>query len=154
MKMTTAESGLPGNSETVLDEAVNLFHDRKYKRAIRLLETLDKKQFARSLKYHMISGICYRKLKNYDESFIHFKQAVKIAPADETASQCLYVACVELDKSKLAIKELDRYLSKHPADSYKVTLTELLWELKRGNATDYMDTILKYVRKNKVKVPW
>ena len=104
--------------------------------------------------YPKLWGVCtlladvYKKLGDFNSSNEYFKRGAQLNPTAEIASLGLYLSYIDLGRDEKAIQELDRYLSLHKADHYKVTLEELLEDLKNGYAGDFRDIVLKHARNN------
>lgn len=82
----------------------------------------------------------------------YYKESLLLKPGFELASLGVYISYVELGKHKKAIRELDQFLSKYPADLYKTTLEELIDDLKNGYARDHESVIIRQARKHGVPI--
>jgi len=101
--------------------------------------------------YSVLGGI-QADLGENEKALISFKKATELNPRSELASLGLYVTLAQLDKDEEAIQELIRYLKSYPADSYKVSLEELLEGLEKGYMTDYEDEIRNLAKLNGVGI--
>lgn len=99
----------------------------------------------------LLAGI-YMDLKEHEKALENFRKATILSPKSELASLGLYLSYVNADRDEEAIGELIRYLKKYPADLYKVTLEELLEDLKNGYMTDYEREIKDLAKINGVEL--
>jgi len=134
------------------DQIVALWENNRKTRAKALaLKAFSDKRIQKNLFFYIHNGIFLRENDDHKTAYKFFKKAVELSPDNELSSMCKYIELVQLNKDKLAIKELERYLSKYKAKSYKITLIELLEGMSRGFSTDYEKTIIGFCIKNKVK---
>lgn len=137
-----------------IDDAFGYWEKNEKSKALQVLERIkDTEEIMNNIRLHLLLGNLYSEKEDFVNSFFHFKTATNLDRDSELSSLCLYIVLVKLNKESEAIKEMTRFLSSHAAKSYRVTLKELLGELKKGNATKYKSKILKFAELNKLKIP-
>jgi len=100
--------------------------------------------------YLLLGGV-YADLGENEKAFLSFKNALELNSKSELTSLGLYLTLVKLNRYVEAIHELLRYLKSYPAVSYKVTLKELLEDLKKGYMTNYEDDIRNFATLNGIR---
>lgn len=99
---------------------------------------------------HSVLGGVYNDLGLYIHALNCFRKATELKPSSELASMGLYLAYVEVKNYPRAIGELKRYLEEYPANHYRITLEELLTDLKNGYAVNFKETIIRLAKKHQV----
>ena len=96
-----------------------------------LNEETDKKQ---SFMIFTFLGANFQKLKEYEKAISFFKKALEFYPKYEGVSLGIYLCYVYLEKYDLALEEMYRFLREYKTavDMYKVTLEELLTDIRDG----------------------
>ena len=79
---------------------------------------------------------CYLKTKNYDYSLECCDEVLKLNSSNELASQLKYLTYFQLKDYDNALLEIITFLKYNPAELYKITLGELLEDIKTGNISD------------------
>ena len=111
--------------EVIFEDFFILKEKRQFKKALSLLNHLEKIYDNSSLIYGLYGTIFYE-LKNYKESCKYFKKVIAIKPKSETASLGLFHSFIHLGKQNLALKELVRYCEIKNPELYLVTIKELM----------------------------
>ncbi len=101
--------------------------------------------------YTVLGGVL-RDQKEYRQSIKYFKKASELEPSLELASLGTYLSYIDMGQFDNAISEMDRFLSSYPADNYKVTLEELIGDLRNGYARDHESTIMRLSKKHRVSI--
>jgi len=97
-----------------------------------LNEETDKKQ---SFMIFTLLGGNFQELKEYEKAIFFFKKALELYPKVEGVSLGIYLCYAHLEEYDLALEEIFRFLKEHKAavDMYKVTLEELLTDIRDGH---------------------
>jgi len=101
----------------------------------------------------LFSSICLYNLKDYKSAIDFADKVLEENEKNEFASQLKYLSYVELKEYDTALNEIISFLSKNKADLYKVTLEELIIDIKDGfiNKDETISKIKELALKNNVK---
>ncbi|WP_411812426.1 hypothetical protein ACLB9Y_04655 [Chryseobacterium scophthalmum] len=117
---------------TELDKAKDLMDNEQYELAIDILNKLENLPLkSENFRLLFLSNCFY----NIEEYYLAIDTADKLLQKDqknEYASQIKYLAYYELEDHDNALDEIINFLSHNKADLYKVTLEELLTDIKDG----------------------
>lgn len=118
---------------TELQKAQNLMDNAQYELAINILNKLEDLPFKfENFKLLFLSNCFY----NIEEYYLAIDIADKLLQKDhknEYASQIKYLSYFELGDHDSDLNEVINFLSHNEASLYKVTLEELLFDIKKGN---------------------
>jgi tetratricopeptide (TPR) repeat protein len=153
------------------------FQSEQYSEAIESLNSLNGSVLLKGQKAYL-KGICYSRLRNYDQAIINFKQAVKEEDADLDLNYEYGQALFANNSLKQARYEFSKSAGKNfnfPASMYYVAyISELLgdevtakvsyWKLIKDNRTDkkflqiayfqYAKNLLKMMRKEEQSIKY
>lgn len=115
-----------------LHEAKNLMDDGQYMSAITILQNLNGLS-PKAENYRLLfMSNCWHKLGEYQWAIDIADNLLQRDKHNELASQIKYLSYCELEDFDNAFKEMLRFLSCNEADLYKVTLEELLTDIRDG----------------------
>ncbi|WP_336702328.1 hypothetical protein [Chryseobacterium indologenes] len=133
-----------------LHEAKNLMDDEQYIPAITILQNLNGLS-PKSENYRLLfMSNCWYKLGEYQWTIDIAGYVLQRDKHNELASQLKYLSYCEMKDFNNALKEMIRFLSCNEAGLYKVTLEELLTDIKDGfiNEEDIVSKIKELAFKN------
>ncbi|MGR3857756.1 tetratricopeptide repeat protein [Chryseobacterium indologenes] len=133
-----------------LNEAKNLMDDGQYMPAITILQHLNGLS-PKAENYRLLfMSNCWYKLGEYQWAIDIADNLLQRDKHNELASQLKYLSYCELKDFDKALKEMLRFLSFNEADLYKVTLGELLTDIRDGfiNEEDIVYKIKELAFKN------
>jgi tetratricopeptide (TPR) repeat protein len=135
-----------------LQKSKDLIDDEQYELAFSVLNNLKEL----SPKYEnlrlLFSSICLYNLEDYKLAIDFADKVLRKNEKNEFASQIKYLSYFELKEYDNALNEIISFLSKNKADLYKVTLEELLIDIKDGfiNKDETISKIKELALKNNV----
>ncbi|WP_312300647.1 hypothetical protein [Chryseobacterium sp.] len=137
---------------TELHKAKDLMDNEQYELSINILNNLkDLPLKSENFRLLFLSNCYY----NIEEYYLAIDTANKLLEKDHTneyASQIKYLSYYELEDYDHALHEIINFLSHNEANLYKVTLEELLTDIKNGfiNDEDIIHKIKELALKNSV----
>ncbi|KUJ54849.1 tetratricopeptide repeat protein [Chryseobacterium aquaticum] len=113
-----------------LQKSKDLIDDEQYELAFSILNNL-KELYPKYENLRLLfSSICLYNLKDYKLAIDFADKVLRKNEKNEFASQIKYLSYFELNEYDNALNEIISFLSKNKADLYKVTLEELLIDIK------------------------
>lgn len=137
-----------------LHEVKNLMDDGQYMSAITILQNLNGLS-TKSENYRLLfMSNCWYKLGEYEWAIDIADNLLQRDKHNELASQIKYLSYCELKDFDNAFKEMLHFLSFNEADLYKVTLEELLTDIRDGfiNEEDVVSKIKGFALKYDVTI--
>jgi len=137
----------------LLDESIKYNDELNFNKSLSILfDCLDKYLQIDSTKglstiYCHIANNFYD-LEQLECSLYYYNLGLKHTPNDELSSLGKYIVLVDMKRSEDAFHELIRFLENNPAELYKVTLEELLEDLKNGYMKDFESEIKNLAKNN------
>ena len=135
-----------------LQEAKMLMDSGQYMPAITILQNLNGLS-SKSENYRLLfMSDCWYRLKEYDWAIDIADKLLQKDEQNELASLIKYLSYCNLKDFDSALAEIIHFLSHNEADLYKVTLEELLTDIKDGfiNDQDIISKIKGFALKNNV----
>lgn len=135
-----------------LQEAKTLMDNGQYMPAITILQNLNGLS-PKSENYRLLfMSDCWYRLKEYDWAIDIADKLLQKDKQNELASLIKYLSYCSLKDFDSALAEIIHFLSHNEADLYKVTLEELLTDIKDGfiNDQDIISKIKGFALKNNV----
>ncbi|MFS4428265.1 hypothetical protein [Chryseobacterium sp. S90] len=121
---------------TPLQKAKNLMDGGQYIPALTILETLNVLSL-KSENYRLLfMSNCWFNLEEYDWAIEIADRLLQKNPKNELASQIKYLSYCKLKDYDSAFDEIIGFLSYNKADHYKITLEELLTDIRAGFIND------------------
>lgn len=121
---------------TPLQKAKDLMDSEQYILSLTILETLNGLS-SKSENYRLLfMSNCWFNLEEYDWAIEIDDKLLQKDPKNEMASQMKYLSYCKLKDYDNAFDEIIDFLSNNEADLYKVTLEELLTDIKDGYIND------------------
>jgi len=121
---------------TPLQKAKNLMDVGQYIPALTILETLNGLSL-KSENYRLLfMSNCWFNLEEYDWAIEIADRLLQKNPKNELASQIKYLSYCKLKDYDSAFDEIISFLSYNKADHYKITLEELLTDIRAGFIND------------------
>ncbi|WP_223598668.1 hypothetical protein [Chryseobacterium sp. GVT01B] len=121
---------------TPLQKAKNLMDVGQYIPALTILETLNGLSL-KSENYRLLfMSNCWFNLEEYDWAIEIADRLLQKNPKNELASQIKYLSYCKLKDYDSAFDEIIGFLSYNKADHYKITLEELLTDIRAGFIND------------------
>ena len=115
-------------SDEIIFQKIFLLKEKsEFKKALKLLDTLEFK-YKNNKVIHGLYALIFYEAKDFYNSSIHYSKVISIKPNSELASMGLYVSLIELGKHTKALKELFRYTEICEPKLYLVTIKELMEE--------------------------
>ncbi|MDW9379365.1 hypothetical protein [Chryseobacterium sp. JV558] len=121
---------------TPLQKSKDLMDSEQYILSLTILETLNGLS-SKSENYRLLfMSNCWFNLEEYDWAIEIADKLLQKDPKNEMASQMKYLSYCKLKDYDNAFDEIIDFLSNNEADLYKVTLEELLTDIKDGYIND------------------
>lgn len=121
---------------TELQKAKDLVDNEQYQRAINSLENLNELSWKDERFKLLLLAYSLFKVKNYNTAIDTADKLLLMNNNNEYASQIKYLSYFELEDNESALNEIISFLSYNEANLYKVTLEELLTDIKNGNISE------------------
>lgn len=134
--------------------AQGLRESQRFRKSNKVLKKF-KLLFPKDKKLYFINSLIggnYLDMGKYKKAYKFFKKALTLNPEHESSSLGAYLSLVEMEEYSMAIDELEGFLLHYPAKLYKVTLEELLSDLKEGFALEFEERIKYLANKNEVEI--
>ncbi|KAB1232364.1 hypothetical protein [Chryseobacterium viscerum] len=134
-----------------LQKGKDLMDNGQYMSAVIILQNINGLS-PKSENYRLLfMSNCWYKLEEYQWAIDIANNVLKNDEHNEIASQIKYLSYCELKEFDNALAEIIRFLSFNEADLYKVTLEELLTDIRDGfiNEQDIVSKIKEFALKNK-----
>lgn len=137
-----------------LQTALDLMNDGQYMPAITILQNLNGLSPKSENYRQLFMSNCWYKLGEYQWAIDIADNLLQRDKHNEFASQLKYLSYCELKDFDNALKEMLRFLSCNEADLYKVTLEELLTDIRDGfiNEEDIVSKIKGFALKYDVTI--
>jgi hypothetical protein len=103
--------------QTVLQRAIDLFHEGKTAAAISLLQTASKR-FRDSAKLWGYLGFLQKEKNLINDAIVSFQHAVNLAPSSEKASLGLFFSLYHARRSEDAFDEMLRFMKRGDSELY------------------------------------
>lgn len=117
---------------TSLQKAKNLMDNGQYMPAVIILQKLNGLS-PKSENYRLLFMVnCWFQLGEYDWAIDIAERLLQVDKHNEFASQIKYLSYCELKDFDKALEEIIHFLSYNEADLYKITLEELLKDIRNG----------------------
>lgn len=117
---------------TELQKAKDLVDNEQYELAINSLENLNELSWKEDRYRLLFLAYSLYMVKNYNLAIDTADQLLLMNNNNEYASQIKYLSYFELEDHESALNEIISFLSHNEANLYKVTLEELLTDIKEG----------------------
>lgn len=121
---------------TPLQKAKNLMDVGQYIPALTILETLNGLSLKSEGYRLLFMSNCWFNLEEYDWAIEIADRLLQKNPKNELASQIKYLSYCKLKDYDSAFDEIIGFLSYNKADHYKITLEELLTDIRAGFIND------------------
>lgn len=137
-----------------LQKAKQLIDTEQYDEAIHILEDLNKLSFKDDNFRLLLLSYSLYKTKKFNLSISNAHKLLQKNKKSEFASQLKYLSYFELKEYDKALKEITEFLSCNKANLYKVTLEELLSDVKKGfiKEKEMINQIKKIAKQNNVNL--
>ncbi|MFN1218827.1 hypothetical protein ACKW6Q_17815 [Chryseobacterium kwangjuense] len=121
---------------TELQKAKHLVDNEQYELAISSLENLNELPWKEERYRLLFLAYSLYMVKRYNVAIDTADKLLLMNRNNEYASQIKYLSYFELENHESALNEIISFLSYNEANLYKVTLEELLVDIKNGNISE------------------
>lgn len=140
-------------TEDLLEEGINLYKNREYSSALAFFLGLPGDTKADKMEISYFLGLCYAKLKKYDDSLLYLEQIVTSGTQLERVLQCRFLLAIIYavsGRKRLADFELSKLLETgYMTPSVYAAIAYIAWEQKDiDKCIEYYEQSLKSDKEN------